>query len=482
MAIWHELAGVDGVGLAELVQRKEVKPIELVEATIERIERVNPEINAVVIKMYDIARDVARDDTASGPFAGVPYLIKDLTGMYGGILHTAGSKSLKDSIAMFDSTLVARMKEAGLNIIGKTNTPEFGLYITTEPLLWGPTRNPWNTEHIAGGSSGGAAAAVAAGILPWAHASDGGGSIRLPASCCGLLGLKPTRARLPLGPIMNDISAGLVACEGAITVSVRDCAALLDALSGPEPGDPYWAPPPARPFIEEVGVDPGKLRIAFTTRTSPDLPVHADCVAAVEETARLLEGLGHEVVEDAPALDWPTLIETFRMLYCVTPAKRFLLAEVLMGQTLTQDDVEPQTWAIAEIGKTTTAAQADLGWVMLGMAAREFGRFLSRYDLLLTPTTGAPPPKLGALSIDPNNVLEDIVGKLLNFAQFTWMMNNTGLPAISVPLYWNKNNLPIGSHFVAKLGDEATLLRLAAQLELAKPWASTHPPVWAYQD
>jgi len=266
-----ELAGVDGVGLAELVQTKQVKPTELVDATIERIERVNPAINAVIIEMYDIARDTAASGVNGGVFAGVPYLLKDLTGMYGGVLHTAGSKSLRDNIAMFDSTLVTRIKQAGLNIVGKTNTPEFGLYVTTEPLLWGATRNPWNIEHTAGGSSGGAAAAVAAGMLPWAHASDGGGSIRIPASCCGLFGLKPTRARLPLGPVMTDISAGLTACDGAITVSVRDSAALLDALSGPEPGDPYWAPPTTRPFIQKVGTDPGNLRIAFTTGMFPDL-------------------------------------------------------------------------------------------------------------------------------------------------------------------------------------------------------------------
>lgn len=298
MPLSNELALLDAIAQAELVRRKEVKPIEMVEAAIERIERVNPAINAVVTPMFDEARAAAGGTLPDGPFTGVPFLLKDLLAAYAGVRMTSGSAFLRDFVPDHDSELVARHKRAGLIVVGKTNTPEYGIMPTTEPALFGPTRNPWDTTRATGGSSGGSAAAVAAGLVAFAHGNDGGGSIRIPASCCGVFGLKPTRARNPLGPDFGDMFSGLVA-EHALTRSVRDSAALLDATSGSEIGDPYCAPPPARPFLHEVGADPGKLRIAFTTVAPSGATVHPDCVRAVIDAAKLCSDLGHEVVEAA---------------------------------------------------------------------------------------------------------------------------------------------------------------------------------------
>ncbi len=298
----NDIALLDATAQAELVRTKQVKPAELLEAAIERIERVNPQINAVVTPMYDEARRVAEGNLPEGPFTGVPFVLKDLGAGYAGVRQTQGSEYLKDFVSPFDSELTSRYKRAGLIIAGKTNTPEFGLIPTTEPRLFGATRNPWNSEHSVGGSSGGSAAAVAAGIVPMAHANDGGGSIRIPASCCGLFGLKPSRARVPLGPLLGDMMGGLV-CEHAVTRSVRDSAALLDATAGPELGDPYYAPPQERPYVEELTTAPGKLRIAFTARTATGTPLHEDCIAAVKDAATLCEELGHDVEEAEPPPD-----------------------------------------------------------------------------------------------------------------------------------------------------------------------------------
>ncbi|MCP4667725.1 MAG: amidase, partial [Deltaproteobacteria bacterium] len=299
MSKLEDLALLDATAQADLVRRKEVKASELVEAAIDRIERVNPELNAVVTPMYDEARDAVKAGPTDGPFAGVPFLLKDLLAAYKGVRMTLGSTLMRDFVPDHDSELVRRLKRAGLVIVGKTNTPEFGILPTTEPRLFGPCRNPWDRERTTGGSSGGSAAAVAAGMVPMAHGNDGGGSIRIPASCCGLFGLKPTRGRNPLGPDFGDIMGGLVA-EHAITRSVRDSARLLDATSGPDVGDPYWAPPAERPFAQEVGADPGRLRIAFTVEATTGVEIHADCVNAVKDAAGLCAELGHEVVEAAP--------------------------------------------------------------------------------------------------------------------------------------------------------------------------------------
>ncbi|MGB6895110.1 MAG: amidase [Dehalococcoidia bacterium] len=459
------------------MRRKEVKAIELVDAAIDRIERLNPTLNAVVTPMYDLARRAASGPLPDGPFAGVPFLLKDLLASYAGVRLTEGSAFLRDNVADHDSELVARLKRAGLIVVGKTNTPEFGLLPTTEPLLFGPTRNPWDTGRTPGGSSGGSAAAVAAGIVPMAHGNDGGGSIRIPASCCGLFGLKPTRGRNPLGPDLGDIFSGLVA-EHAVTRSVRDSAALLDATSGPDLGDPYWAPPPERPFLQEVGADPGRLRIAFSTQAAPDVQVHADCVAAVEDAVALCADLGHEVVEAAPAIDGQAVTQTFTTVWSAGCAFTIDGMAFTIGRTATEDLFEPLTWALAQAGRSHTASSYLMAVAVLQMISRTVARFFVDYDIWLTPTLGEPPVALGTFDSPPENPLQGF-SRAWAFVPFTPICNVTGQPAMSVPLYWNADGLPVGSHFIGRFGDEATLFRLGAQLEQARPWADRRPPVSA---
>ncbi len=472
-----DLTHLDATALADLVRRKQAKPIELVDAAIERIERLNPTLNAVVTPMYDEARKVASGTLPDGPFTGVPFLLKDLTASYAGVRITSGSAYLRDFVANHDSELVSRYKRAGLIVIGKTNTPEFGLVPTTEPLLFGPTRNPWDTERTSGGSSGGSAAAVAAGIVPMAHGNDGGGSIRIPASCCGLFGLKPTRARNPLGPDFGDLMNGLVQ-EHALTRSVRDSAALLDATSGPDLGDPYWAPPPERPFLQEVGAAPGKLRIAFTTESSTGVPVHPDCVAAVKDAAALCADLGHEVIEASPPLNGQMLVQMFTTIWSVGCALTIEGTALLTGRTASEDQFEPLTWGLYQMGRKQNASSYLIAVAMLQMMARGIARFFVDYDIWLTPTMAEPPVPLGTFDSPPDNPLQGF-SRAAAFVPFTPICNVTGQPAMSVPLFWNDENLPIGAHFVAPFGDEATLFRLAAQLEQARPWADRRPPVSA---
>jgi amidase len=472
-----DLAFSDATAQADLVRRKQVKPIELVDAAIDRIERLNPTLNAVVTPMYDLARKAASGPLPDGPFAGVPYLLKDLLASYAGVRFTSGSAFLRDNVADHDSELVVRLKRAGLIVLGKTNTPEFGILPTAEPHLFGPSRNPWNTNHSTGGSSGGSAAAVAAGLVPAAHGNDGGGSIRIPASCCGLFGLKPTRGRNPLGPDYGDIFGGLV-CEHAITRSVRDSAALLDATSGPDVGDPYWAPPPARPFLQEVGAAPGKLRIAFTTTAATGAEVHPDCVAAVRDVAALCSDLGHEVEEAAPAVDGQMLTQTFITVWSAGCAFTMDGVALSTGRTATQDQFEPLTWALAEVGRSHTAAAYLMALTIMQMTSRAVGRFFVDHDVWLTPTLAEPPVPLGTFDSPPDNPLYGLM-RAGAYVPFTPICNITGQPAMSVPLYWNAGGLPVGSHFIGRFGNEAMLFRLAAQLEEARPWASRRPPVSA---
>jgi amidase len=472
-----DLAHLDATAQADLVRRKQVKPIELVDAAIERIERLNPTLNAVVTPMYDEARKVVSGTLPDGPFTGVPFLLKDLTASYAGVRITSGSAYLRDFVANHDSELVSRYKRAGLIVIGKTNTPEFGLVPTTEPLLFGPAHNPWDTERTTGGSSGGSAAAVAAGIVPMAHGNDGGGSIRIPASCCGLFGLKPTRARNPLGPDFGDLMNGLIQ-EHALTRSVRDSAALLDATSGPDVGDPYWAPPPERPFLQEVGADPGKLRIAFTTESSTGVPVHPDCVAAVKDTAALCADLGHEVIEASPPLNGQMLVQMFTTIWSVGCALTIDGTALLTGRTASEDQFEPLTWGLYQMGRQQNASSYLIAVAMLQMMARAIARFFVDHDIWLTPTMAEPPVPLGTFDSPPDNPLQGF-SRAAAFVPFTPICNVTGQPAMSVPLHWNGDGLPVGSHFVSRFGDEATLFRLAAQLEQARPWADRRPPVSA---
>jgi len=470
-----EYAFLDATALADLVRRKQVKPIELVEAAIERIERLNPTLNAVITPMYDQARAAATRQLSDGSFTGVPFLLKDLGATYGGVRMAMGSAFLSNFVPDHDSELVARIKRAGLIIIGKTNTPEFGLLPTTEPRLFGPTHNPWGIGRTPGGSSGGSAAAVAARLVPMAHANDGGGSIRIPASCCGVFGLKPTRARNPLGPDLGDMFSGL-AVEHAVTRSVRDSAALLDATSGPDVGDPYWAPPPARPFLKEVGADPGKLRIAFTTAALTGAKVDADCLRAVRDAANLCARLGHEVEEAAPLVPGELITQNFMALWYGGCAWTIDGLGLLTGRKPSADQFEPLTWALYEIGQKQTASAYLLSLTFLQRVSRDIARFFLKYDVWLTPTLAEPPVPFGTFDSSPENPLQGIT-RAIDFVPFTPICNITGQPAMSVPLYWNAGGFPVGVHFIGRFGDEATLFRLGAQLESARPWAGRRPPL-----
>ena len=477
MSTLDELAFVDATALAELVRRKEIKPVELIESAIGRIERLNPELNAVVTPMFDQAIEAARADLPDGPFKGVPFLLKDLLAAYAGVPMTLGSGLMRHFVPDHNSELVDRIKRAGLIIVGKTNTPEFGILPTTEPRLFGPCRNPWDATRTSGGSSGGSAAAVAAGMVPFAHGNDGGGSIRIPASCCGLFGLKPTRARNPLGPDFGDIMSGLVA-EHALTRSVRDSAALLDATSGPQGGDPYWAPPPVRPFLNEVGAAPGRLSIAFTVEAGSGIKVHEDCVRAVQEVAALCVELGHEVKEASPQFQRELVTQAFSGVWAAGVAANLEGISRITGRALSADQVEPLTWALYEMGLQVKASDYLLSLNVLQSLGREMDRFMLDYDVWLTPTLGEPPVPLGTFDSPPDNPLQGFF-RSAQFVPFTPLANATGQPAMSVPLFWNDAGLPVGTHFMGRFGDEATLFRLAAQLEQARPWEKRRPKLAA---
>ena len=477
MAKLDELAFLDATAQAELVRKKEVTALELVEAAIERIERFNPTLNAVVTPMYEQARAAAIGKLPEGSFTGVPFLLKDILASYAGVRMTLGSSFMRDFVSTEDSELVVRLKRAGLNILGKTNAPELGLLPTTEPRLFGPSRNPWDTSRTTGGSSGGSSAAVAAGLVPMAHGNDGGGSIRIPASCCGLFGLKPTRARNPLGPVFGDIMNGLVV-EHAVTRTVRDSAALLDVTAGPDVGDPYWAPPPERPFLDEVGAAPGRLRIGFTEKAATGVLVHADCVNAVRDAAVLCADLGHDVVEAAPAVDGGLVSHAFMTLWSVGCSSTIDGVALTTGRQPTQEQFEPCTWAICDMGRKQSASTYLLALTMLQAVSRQIARFFVEYDIWLTPTLAEPPLPLGAFDSPPDDPMY-AMRRAADFVPFTPICNVTGQPAMSVPLFWNADDLPIGVHFVGRFGDEATLFRLAAQLEAARPWANRRPTVSA---
>lgn len=468
----------DGLGLAALVRRRQVTPLELLETAIDRVERINPAINAVTGKIYDRARDAIRAGLPDGPFMGVPYLLKDLAVHLQGSVTTFGSRLFADAApAGHDSELVTRLKRSGLVIFGKTTTPEFGLTTTTESRLAGQTRNPWALDRSAGGSSGGAAAAVAARILPMAHATDGGGSIRIPASACGLFGLKTTRARNPAGPDVGEGWAG-AAVGHAVTISVRDSAALLDATAGPDIGDPYWSTPRPGSYLSEVGRDPGRLRIAVATRPWNGSEVHADCLAAVADAAKLCQSLGHHLEEARPEVDAERLGWATRTVIGANVRASIVARAAELGREPTADDVEPMSWSMAEIGRTATAADYAASVLAIHRIGRAVARFFTRYDLLLTPTMCKPPLPLGTVAqTQPDAAL--YTREILGTIAFTSLFNSTGMPAMSVPLFWTADDLPVGVQFAAPFGGEATLLRLAAQLEAARPWADRKPPVCA---
>ena len=463
----------DGLGLAELIRRREVSAAEVLDAAVAVVEERNPVINAVVGYLYDEARAALATGLPDGSFTGVPYLLKDLGVLYAGAVTSSGSALFKDFVADHDSEMTIRMKRAGLVIFGKTNTPEMGISTSTEPWLFGPTRNPWSLDHSAGGSSGGAAAAVAAGMVPMAHATDGGGSIRIPASCCGLFGLKPTRARNPMGPDVGEGWSG-ASVGHAVTRTVRDSAALLDATSGPDVGDPYWAPPAARPFLDEVGRDPGRLRIAIATKAWNGQPVDAECVEAATAAARLCERLGHHVEEATPEIDAGALGAASRVIVGASVRAALEARAAALGRELTAGDVERITWARATDGHTARAADYARSIIVMHRTGRAVARFFTRHDILLTPTMCRPPYPLGVLDLSAEDE-RAFTTAILGTIAFTSLFNSSGNPAMSVPLAWAKNGLPIGVQFVAPFGDEASLFRLGAQLETAQPWAQRRP-------
>jgi len=473
-----DLARMDATAQAELVRTGEASPLELVDAAIERIEASNGEINAVIHKLYDEGREAASCDLPDGPFKGVPFVLKDLGAAFAGQPLHMGMQVLKDAgfRSPVDTYLALRFKQAGLITIGKTNTPELGILPTTEPKAHGPTRNPWDLSRSTGGSSGGSAAAVASGMVPVAHANDGGGSIRIPASECGLVGLKPTRQRISEGPIIGDNMSGLTV-ELVVSKSVRDTAAILEAVHGPAPGDPYVAPPPSRPYTEEIGAEVGKLRIGLQTEPNLETAEPNEVVAeAARDAAGLLESLGHTVEESYPTgFEELDLLESFLTRWMAGQAATLDQLGAVVGREIGPDDVEPLTWALADEGRRRTAAQYLSAVSQHQLVSRLVaGWFESGFDLLLTPTLGEPPPPLG--SFDDSG--EDPVQGLLRGVQtaaFTANFNVTGQPAISLPLYWGDDGLPHGVQLVAGFGEEDLLLRVAAQLEEARPWADRVP-------
>jgi amidase len=470
-----EYSNYDGLGLAELVKKKKVKPAELVEAAIERIERHNLQLNAIVFKAYDEARAKARAKL-SGAFAGVPMLSKDILGDKKGWPTRRGARFLPAVPSPFDATLVARYEAAGLIPLGKTNVPEFGLVPFTEPKLYGPARNPWKLDHSTGGSSGGSAAAVAAGIVPLAHANDGGGSIRIPASCCGLVGLKPTRARNPLGPMFGDLRGGLVA-EHVVSRSVRDTAAALDATAGPAIGDPYATPPAPGSYLAATKRRPKKLRIAFTTKRFDGNAFDPECKAATEAAAALCAKLGHRVEEAMPQVSPDDIGTNFSPIWASGLTMVVDLIAKAAGKTPAREEFEGLTWSLYQFGKTITAAQYQMCWASLQRLSRQVAAWHQTYDAWITPVLATPPMKIGTVNLEETD-LTKAWAPIASYAPFTALQNITGQPAISLPLGWSKSGLPIGVQFVGRFGEEHLLLQLGAQIEKAEPWSKKRPPVY----
>lgn len=493
-----EYSSFDGLGLAALVRERKISPRELVDECLRRIERVNPRINAVVRVLAEQARAAAGGVLPAGPFAGVPFLLKDLTAAYAGVPLSGGCRAFRDLVPKLDAELVRRHKAAGLVIVGKTNTPEFGLQPVCEPELFGPTHTPWKLGHTSGGSSGGSAAAVAAGIVPMAHGGDGGGSLRIPASCCGVFALKPSRGRMPSGPGASEQWWGYAA-EHAITRSVRDSAALLDATCGVSPGDVHHLPPPVRPFLTVVGMPPGHLRVLLIKDPLMPGKLHGDCEAAVSNTGKRLLDLGHRVEEGKLDIEPFDFARDFFLMVCVAMAGDIDSGAALLGRRIRSSEIETSTWLASLLGRQTAATSFAQARARLQTVGRKMASLFERYDIVLTPTLAQPPLPVGALApkgieralhktiaalnlgflLRLPGVVEATVNKTFAFVPFTPVANVSGLPAMNVPLDWNRDGLPIGSQFIAKLGAEATLFSLAAQLEAAHPWAARRPPVFA---
>jgi amidase len=471
---FDEYRKCDAVALAALLAKGEVTADELLDVAIARAEAVNPALNAIVRPQIPRARAAIKAGLPDGPLRGVPFLIKDLGVFEKGVPAGLGSGLYLNFVPDHDSAYTARCKRAGLVIMGRSMTPELGLSPSTESRQYGACHNPWNLAYSAGGSSGGSAAAVSAGILPMAHATDGGGSIRIPAAHCGLFGLKPSRGRVSYAPDAGEGWGGL-AVTHALSRSVRDSALLLDLTSGPEPGDPYTAPTPERPFAQEVGRSPGRLKIAMMRQDHRGVALHAECVKAVENAAKLCESLGHIVEEASLDLNFSDLRPQNQVLLAANVARALIMRWNVLKREPRPEDVEALTWAVFKRGRTVTGTEYVRAMSAVHAAGRKLAAFLSTYDMILTTTLPAPPPLLGYF--DMNGDVATFTKRVSEYLTITPLYNATGTPAISVPLHWTGDGLPVGVHFGGRYGEEAKLIRLAAQLEQAQPWFDRLPPL-----
>lgn len=471
-----EYASFDGLGLAELVRNGEVSALELARTGLEAIARLNPDINAV-IETYEKAPEKAQP-AADAPFAGVPFLLKDIGSHDADVKFELGSRLAKGLMAPpFASELVNRFRASGVTILGRTNVPEMGSSCTTEPLLHGPTRNPWNLERTAGGSSGGAAAAVASGMVPIAHANDAGGSIRWPASCCGLVGLKPSRNLNPHGPDTALALNGL-ACEHIVSRSVRDTAAMLDATAGPDAGAWCYTPRLDGSYLEQSRRSPGKLRIAlWLTPRFPPTTLEPEVTDAMHQTARLCADLGHEVEEAELEFDHETMLRAFALIWSTSLRGGIEAISAMTGRPVSADTLEPHLLAAWRDTEHVTGSQFDAALGQMNIVARAYGRMFERYDVVMTPTGRMEPFELGRIGAIPANSFFEWFMQMCAHCPFISTANIAGIPGISLPLGWSPSGLPIGSHFMAPLAQELRLLQLASQLEEAQPWAHRRPPV-----
>jgi amidase len=468
---------LDATAQADLVRRGELTPKDLVEAAIARIEAVNPQLDAVIRTRFDQARTEAAGDLPDGPFRGVPMLLKDIGCTVAGEPTAFGLGPLRDFAWSVTSYLAEQFRAAGFIHLGRTNVPELGTTVTTEARSFPPARNPWNTGHSTGGSSGGSAAAVASGMVPVAHANDGGGSIRIPASECGLVGLKPTRSRVSQGPLIAEGWAGAT-IDGAVARTVRDAAGVLDAISGWFPGEPYYAPPLPGPLVREVGADPGSLRIGLLDRPDGEgFLDHPECRAAVASAGHLLESLGHGVEDSAPeAMFDPQFIQHFTLIIAADTETSMRAYETALGRPIEDDEIEPRNAVYRAIGRTLQVVTYLQSREWLGTWSRRMANWWTDYDLLVTPTLGAPPPELGWFTAGG---AESEGQRVVSFIPYTAQFNMTGQPAVSLPLHWTSDGLPVGVQLVAGFGREDLLVKIAAQLEQAAPWAGRRPPVHA---
>lgn len=471
----EEYEAQDATGLADLVRSGQIGAAELFETFLARVEALNPALNAVIEPIFDAARAAIGRGLPEGPFTGVPYLIKNLHAPAAGTVLSSGSRFAAGTVCDFDSETVARLRRAGFVIAGRTNSPEFGMNASTEPAFYGPTHNPWKQGHSAGGSSGGAAAAVASGMLPATHATDSGGSIRIPAGWCGLVGLKPTRGRNPTGPNRGNVAEG-VSHEHAVSRTVRDTAAILDATAGPDVGAPYYAPPPPRPFLDEVGADPGTLRIALTTEAFSGVPVEPVCKEAAEATARLLADMGHQVEAAAPNFDGKRMGDAMTVFLLCGLTAQIETVSAARGRPPQEDEFEPVTWQALQKAQGYRGIDYAHAIAAFNTEVRALARFFADYDLLVTPTAAVPAPKLGVMSTQTDDAMA-FMAMVYSLCPFTAPFNGTGQPAISLPMHWSDDGLPVGVQLVARYAEDALLLRVAAKLEEAKPWFDKRPRV-----